>query len=137
MIPIIREIHSELLTEAAYEIYSACMYRPTPEKYRALMDEYLSDPDVRCFGAFPEDQLAGVLIVHDCEILGIAVHAAFRGRNIGRTMIAYALRIFPVLIAETDSDAVGFYRRCDFECTAFERVFPDGSCIRYECKKHA
>jgi len=133
----IREIRAELNTNAAYEIYSACMYKPSPEKYRTLIDEYLSDTAIHCFGSFENGRLVGILIVRHGEILGIAVHSDKRIQDVGRTLIRHALSIFPALSAETDSDAVNFYRRCGFECTAFERTFPDGCRIRYECKKHA
>lgn len=133
----IREIRSELFTDAAYEIYSACMYLPTPQKYRALTDEYLSDPDVYCFGAFEDGNMNGILIVRRGKVLGIAVHPDKRIQGVGRALIQHALLFFPILCAETDSDAVTFYRRCGFECTSFERTFPDGSRIRYACEKHA
>lgn len=133
----IREIRSELQSHTAYEIYSACMYLPTPQKYQTLMDEYLSDPDVCCLGAFENGNMTGILIVRCGEILGIAVHPAKHAQGVGRALIQHALRIFPVLCAETDSDAVNFYRCCGFECTAFERTFPDGCRIRYSCRKHA
>ena len=113
------------------------MYRPAPEKYSTLMDEFLSDPAVRCFGAFEADRLTGILAVRGGEILGVAVHAEKRGQGVGRALIRHALGVFPALTAETDSDAVGFYRRCGFDCTAFERAFPDGSCIRYACEIRA
>lgn len=132
----IREIQNELRSPIAYEIYAACMYLPTPQKYRALTDEYLSDPDVRCFGAFEDGNLTGILIVRSGEILGIAVHSGKRTQGVGRALIQHALHSFSTLAAETDSEAVDFYRRCGFKCTAFERIFPNGSCIRYKCKKH-
>lgn len=52
MVAIIREIRSELRTDAAYAIYSACMYRPTREKYLAMVGETHSDPETLCLGAF-------------------------------------------------------------------------------------
>lgn len=133
----IREIRSELFSDAAYEIYSACMYLPTVQKYRARMEEYLSDPAHRCFGAFCENRLAGILIVREGEILGIAVHPDFRKQGIGRKMIFHALQHFSHLTAETDDDSVGFYRRCGFDCASFKRVYPDGACIRYACENRA
>lgn len=137
MIPIIREIRAELRSVAAYEIYSACMYRPSAEAYSALADEFLSDPAVRCFGAFSGGQLTGILIVRGGEILGVAVREDARRQGVGRALILHALRFFPGLTAETDEDSVGFYRRCGFVCTAFERTFPDGCCIRYRCRLRA
>lgn len=135
LICMIREIRSELFSDAAYEIYSACMYLPTVQKYHTRMEEYLSDPALRCFGTFRDDRLAGILIIRKGEILGIAVHPDFRHQGVGREMILHALQHFPRLTAETDSEAVDFYRRCGFECTSFERVYPDGTALRYVCEK--
>lgn len=134
MIPIIREIRSELRSDAAYSIYSTCMYKPSQDKYHLMVDEYLSDSRTRCFGAFDECELAGMLIAKDGEILGIAVRKDRRYENIGRALIQHAGEFFPALTAETDDDSVGFYRHCGFFCEAFERTFPDGACIRYRCK---
>ncbi len=132
-ISIIREIRAELRTDAAFEIYAACMYQPAQEKYPARIVEYLADPAVCCFGAFDGDRLTGILIVRAGEILGVAVRKDMRGQGVGRALILHALHLFPTLTAETDEDSVGFYRRCGFVCQAFTRTFPDGTCTRFRC----
>ena len=38
-----------LLSEEAFYIYSTCMYKPSAEKYRLLMEHYLTNPDVKIF----------------------------------------------------------------------------------------
>lgn len=135
MIPIIREIHEELLAREACEIYFQCMYRPNPEKYFAFAGEILARPSVRAFGFFDEDRLAGILILDGCEILGIAVRTDLHRRGVGRSLIFHAAEEMRLarMTAETDDDAVGFYQSCGFDCTRFERSFPDGTAVRYKC----
>jgi ribosomal protein S18 acetylase RimI-like enzyme len=67
-------------------------------------------------------------------IRSIAVAAASRNRGLGRTLIdalaerACAKRV----VAETDDDAVGFYRRCGF---AVENAPPKFGRARYWCTR--
>lgn len=132
LIPIIREIRAELYSDEAFQVYSACMYRPSFEKYTARIDAYLADPEVRAFGAFDSGRLCGVIIVRQGEILGISTLP--RGQGMGRRLIQHARSLNNTLTAETDDDAVNFYRVCGFSCEAFERTFPDGTYIRYRCE---
>lgn len=129
----IREISTELQTEAAYAIYSACMYKPAYPEYIAKISGFLSDSEVYCLGSFDNNTLTGILIVRSGEILGIAVQKQARRRGIGSSLINHAAQLFSTLSAETDDDAVDFYRACGFECTRFERRFPDGISVRYKC----
>lgn len=39
-----------------------------------------------------------------------------------------------IIIAETDDEAVGFYRKCDFEVNNLGEKYPN--VIRYECEKY-
>lgn len=111
------------------------MYLPTPEKYRRRIDEFLSDSSVHCFGAFEHENLVGILILRNSEILGVAVRKNFRRQGVGRLLIRHAAEalFFPQITAETDDDSVGFYRACGFECTKFERTYSDGISVRYNC----
>ena len=126
----------ELRSEAAYAIYASCMYDPTFEKYLLKIEQYLSNPQTRCFGAFASGKLSGILIIQCGKILGIAVEENTRRKGIGRALINHAALYFSTLSAETDDDAVDFYRACGFECTRFERTFPDRISIRYNCIKN-
>ena len=61
-----------------------------------------------------------------CIITHIAVHLEWRGVGTGRRLIAFVrddLR-FGQLEAETDDDAVGFYRSCGFEIEPLGEKYP-------------
>lgn len=111
------------------------MYHPEPGKYFAFIDEALGRPQVRAFGFFSEQRLAGILLLDGYEILGISVRPDLRRHGAGRSLMLRAVEALNLsqLTAETDDDSVGFYRACGFECAPFERTFPDGTCTRYRC----
>ena len=69
------------------------------------------------------------------EILDIAVKPEYQNCGIGRKLVDFVLSQFSVdcMIAETDDDAVGFYRKCGFTVTLAGEVY--GS-KRYFCKLH-
>ena len=56
------------------------------------------------------------------EILHIAVVESARGLGVGRKMIGALVKQYKKAIeAETDDDAVDFYRKCGFEVTAIRK----------------
>ena len=79
------------------------------ESYREPMGEPVGEP-IGVIGLESQPD-ATVLICH------IAVDPSSRGIGVGRQLIdrAFASTEAPWLVAETDSDAVGFYRACGFE----------------------
>jgi len=67
------------------------------------------------------------------EIRQIVVIPSQRGRGIGRAMIAAAVENFNFSFfkAETDRNAVDFYRRCGFLVRSLGELYP--STERFEC----
>ena len=68
-----------------------------------------------------------------CIITHIAVHPEWRGQGIGRALIEFIrddLR-FEQVEAETDSDAVGFYKSCGFDIEPLGEKYPGVQ--RYKC----
>ena len=55
----------------------------------------------------------------------IAVDAACRKRGVGRSMVNYVQETYGAraLVAETDSEAVGFYKRCGFQVEFLGETF--------------
>ena len=72
---------------------------------------------------------ATVLICH------IAVDPSSRGIGVGRQLIDHASASTgePRLVAETDSDAVGFYRACGFEIKSLGEKYPGVE--RFRCTR--
>ena len=66
------------------------------------------------------------------EIVGIAVHGRQRRRGIGKHMIRHAMESERLerVGAQTDDDAVGFYRACGFSIEKVIKAYPDGIAVR-------
>ncbi|QWG42255.1 N-acetyltransferase [Bacillus mycoides] len=62
--------------------------------------------------------------VKECEIKHIAVSSFQRGKGIGSTMINYVSNKYSLIYAETDNDAVDFYRKYGFEIKSLGEKYP-------------
>ena len=136
----IRDIKPVFSSPKFYEIYAPCMFMPTCEKFKAKAERYVSDPSVSVFGYFEGEKALGVISVEESEdgveILGIAVKAELRRRGIGSKLVGHVWNLFgKTLIAETDDDAVDFYRKNGFEVKKFTACYGGESVTRYSCKK--
>ena len=111
------------------------MYQPTFEDFVAQMEEYISDPSVKIFVCENEGEKAGILVLKDEEILGIAVRNDQRKKGLGKEMIYQVMETEHLrrITAQTDDDAIGFYRRSGFEAEKVVIEYPDGSAVRYNC----
>ena len=129
-----------LFSEQAFSIYKDCMYKPTFEKYRNIMGELVFNALVRIFLCKADDGIVGMLVMKKeadkAEIVGIAVSEKYRGRGIARQILQHAIteENLQTVFAQTDEDAVGFYRKCGFEIEEEVVQYPDGECVRYNCE---
>ena len=124
-----------------YEIYKHCMFMPTEEKFNNKVDLFLNDNSVKIFVCFEQDKIVGIMVVSfkeqkKIEIIGIAVDVSTRGKGIGSYMINQVINNYGLLsvYAETDNDAVGFYRKNDFNIMAFSETYDGATVIRYKCE---
>ena len=144
-----------ILSEDAYKIYASCMYEPAYEKYLETMKGLLKSPSVEIYVYRTGHYIAGMLVLDgksgvaglnqtdignaskapDAEIIGIAVDPGCRHFGIGRKLIRKVTESgrFDSLYAQTDDDAVDFYRSCGFAVTAEVKQYPDGEVTRYHC----
>ena len=124
-----------------YEIYKYCMFMPTEEKFNKKMDTFLIDNSIKIFACFNQSEIVGVIVVsfleqRNIEIIGIAVKLSARGKGVGSYMINQIVTNYGLasVYAETDNDAVGFYRNNGFSITEFAEIYDDETVLRYKCK---
>ncbi|MER3553711.1 MAG: hypothetical protein C4331_05020 [Meiothermus sp.] len=86
------------------------------------IQEYRTNLNLRALGLEENGQLLGMIGLERIALASgiirhIVVHPASRGKGIGCAMIAEVITCFKLekLTAETDREAVAFYRRCGFE----------------------
>ena len=121
-----RDIKNQMRSHVVRQILAACVFDDSPEGLDKLADDYHRHGDWQLFGWFDREILLGVcgFEVHSdwVEILHIATSENARGHGVGRAIIAELQNIYKMTIeAETDDDAVVFYRKCGFETTAIRK----------------
>ena len=138
--PIIKNIKARFAAEDVYNIYSACMYCPTFDKFIRKSEEYMSEGQMHMFGYFDDEQLKGVIAVRlnsddTAEIVGIGVDSQSRKKGIGKSLIDYAVQTLHIkaMTAETDDEAAMFYSRCGFEVNEYCKAFDTNIVKRYKC----
>lgn len=116
----IKNIKDILCTQEIYNIYSACMFEPTFNKFKVKTEKMQNDSSVSVYGYFLNVKIIGVISTQETdkvvEIIGIAVDSKKRHSGIGTKLIDYVKDKSPKpIIAETDNDAVMFYKKCGFD----------------------
>lgn len=122
-----------------YEIYKDCMFLPNEEKFRKKVDSFLRDDSVKIFACMNHGSIEGIIVLSflaqgQAEIVGIATDSSVRGQGVGSYLIRQASKICPNLSAQTDSDAVGFYRKNGFQITELSEVYDGETVVRYQCE---
>lgn len=128
----------KLRQERMLALIALSQYMPTKEKLRRIADKYEAGDGI--FAFFCEDNgfPCGITILTRqtddvFEMISLAVDPAFRGQGIASTLISTAMDTLRcrTLYAETDDDAVGFYRKYGFHIKSLGEKYP-GS-VRYHC----
>ncbi len=124
-----------------YEIYKHCMFMPTEEKFDKKVDLFLNDNSVKIFACLDQGKILGVMVASfieqkKIEIIGISVDVSARGKGIGSYMINQVINNYDLLsvYAETDNDAVGFYRNNGFSIVEFSETYGAETVVRYKCE---
>lgn len=124
-------IAENLHDKSVLSMLSLSLYMPSEERLNHLAGEYEADKNVFVLACIEDGMAVGIIALkrltcEACEILNIGVSPAFRGRKIGSRLIDTAIECFSCrnLTAETDDDAVGFYRSYGFEIEALGEKYP-------------
>lgn len=136
----IKELAEDLAGEMVYDIYKLCMYKPTFEKYLARISNRKQHKNFTVYGCYLHNELIGIAGIcpyfQEVEITDIAVKKDMQKKGVGRKIIEYLTENYQLpLLAETDDDAVGFYRKCGFKITEVTTEKNNELCRRYLCRR--
>lgn len=99
---------------------------------------YQTDPELELHGYESEGEIIGIIGFrknkdNELAITHLAVKPEFRGAGFGRGQILEVIALMnpAALIAETDEEAVDFYRAIGFEIESLGEKFPSGE--RFKC----
>lgn len=114
-------VNERVEEEAIRELIGYSVF-PDPAHERRAVERYLREADLQLYGMESEGETIGIIGVKPLEanrwrIEHLAVRPDCRGAGFGRGMILELIeRVKPEeLVAETDEDAVEFYRWIGFE----------------------
>lgn len=113
-------------------------YATSINKVDIVYDNYIQSSNQQLFGFMKEDNIIGCIGVEInlnlCEIKHIAVSPKERGNGIGSKMINFLCEkySFTSIVAETDTDAVEFYRNFVFKITSLGEKYPGVE--RFHCE---
>lgn len=122
--------------EDILEILKYSHFNPTKEKLSKLTENYHKNEDVFPFASFNGDKISGIIVIkkidnESYEIIDIAVDKDYRGQGIASKLIDYVIEKLDIktLFAETDDEAVGFYKKYGFKT----EVIKNKEYTRYKC----
>ena len=132
----IHNVKSQLLNEQIYTLLAPSVFNPTTEKLQKRAQKYFDCNGTNVYAFIQDGEYVGIVAFDVKEniatINDIAVKTDFRGRGIGSKLVGFIFEQFTVnkIIAETDDDAVGFYKKFGFEISETESEFDSK---RYIC----
>ena len=137
---ILADVKPNLFAPEVLALFKPSVYNPTPERLKHRAEKYAADKCISVYACKSSEKYIGIVVFrtenNTAEILDIAVKPEYRKHGIGRKLIDFIFNRFPVdtIIAETDDETVGFYKRYGFAVTP-TKEFSD--IRRYFCKLSA
>ncbi len=123
-------------------VLGQAMFMPTAGRMKSAAEAIYSKQQGSFYLCKDGDTLLGVIGLQrtdniQVEIMHIAVAKDHQGKGVGRFMIEEAFRYSgtDTIVAETDSDAVDFYKKCGFKVKLQKDNILDTD--RYWCVKEA
>ena len=132
----ILDVKPSILDENLLSILSPSIFNPTPERLRSRAESYKENKNANIYAYRENGKYLGVVVFEICRtaatICDIAVHSSCRGKGIGSCLIDFIFKEFSVarINAETDDDAIGFYKKYGF---IVSETFVKFDTVRYKC----
>lgn len=133
------ENHKKIIeNEDIKRIISYAMFNPTEGRIKSAVESVYGKQQGKFYVAEENETIIGIIGVRRVdnayvEIMHIAVDEGHRMKDVARKMIRYVDDSERVdeIIAETDDDAVNFYKKLGFKVKKHEDKFTGA--IRYSC----
>ena len=125
------------LENEVFTVLSDAIYEATIEKARMIILEFCTNNKNDLFGYFESGNLVGIIgieINEEIEIKYIGVEESNRNNGIGTKLINFIREVTKQhVFAETDDDAINFYKRYGFTCEVLEKYYNGKKIRRYRC----
>lgn len=118
------------------ELLIPSVYNPTPQRLLSRVRKYQKNENIGAYAYFDNGGYKGIVVFEingqTATVLDIAVKLEEQGKGIGSRLIDFVFSQFEVskVVAETDDDAIGFYKKCGFAVIE-TRIYADIK--RYMC----
>lgn len=131
------DIKSRLQESEFKELLSYSIF-PDESRLIHTINAYLTNDNLEIYGYEVDEAFIGVIGVRMNEgsilkILHLSVHPDYRGLGYGRGLLVELIELKKpnLLVAETDQDAVDFYRNVGFTIVSLGEKYPGVE--RFEC----
>lgn len=120
-------------------VLALSVYNPTEERLHSRAETYSNNPATVVYAIQENDKFMGIIVLdmedrEKIEILNIAVSPSYQKSGIGSSLINHCIDVLHPkdIIAETDDDAVEFYRCFGFKIIPLCDKYGAGI-MRYQC----
>lgn len=128
---IVTDLLGHLDTPPLYDLLALTIGNPTPERLEQVCTRYRTDPSYLLLGYQRNGVIVGCIGLEltfpgYAIIRALAVAPSARGQGIGSHLLRQSIGAFSLthLIAETDRDAVEFYRKSGFTISSLGEKYP-------------
>lgn len=111
----------EIITEAdILKLLAPSVYNPNEERLQGRAKKYQEDEETNVYVYKEDNEYKGIVVFEifdsTATILDIAVNPEHQGKGIGSKLMDFIFNSFDVdsITAETDDDAIGFYKKYGF-----------------------
>lgn len=133
------DIKSSICENRIYELLAPSVFNPIEERLLNRAKKYQEDEETNVYVYKEDNEYKGIVVFEifdsTATILDIAVNPEHQGKGIGSKLIDFIFNSFNVnnITAETDDDAIGFYKKYGFTVADTKVEFDTK---RYTCVKN-